>query len=70
MLFKKRKRNYKFEEILKAFAPYKKDYAIQIKQNNADIELNIESLIKPSKPPKRTPTSLKTSKTEEKIKAD
>ena len=69
MLFKKKKR-YEFEKILEAFKPYKKDYAIIIEQEDAKISVNIESLIKPSKPPKRACTSLKSGKTNEKEKAD
>ena len=65
MLFKnkKEKPKYNFEKILNAFSKYKKDYSITYEQNGADISVKIESLIKPSKPPKRAPTSLETSKT-------
>ena len=59
-MFKNKK--YQFEKILDAFKKYQKDYCIKLEQNGADISVLIESKIKPSKPPKRTPTSLETSK--------
>lgn len=52
-LFKKKKKKLQFEKILEKFKAYKKDYAIHYTQSSEDYSIEIESLIKPSKPPKR-----------------
>ena len=53
MLFKKKKRKLQFENLLERFKPFKKDYAIKYTQTSEDYNIQIESLVKPSKPPKR-----------------
>ena len=53
MLFKRKKKKLQFEKILDNFKAYKKDYAIKYTQTSEDYTLEIESLIKPSKPPKK-----------------
>lgn len=53
MLFKKKKKKLQFEDLLERFKPFKKDYAIKYSQTSEDYSLEIESLIKPSKPPKK-----------------
>jgi hypothetical protein len=65
MFFKKKIKKYQFEKILDRFKPYKKDYALIYEQENDNISVKIESLIKPSKPPKRATMSLKTSEKKE-----
>lgn len=59
-MFRKKKKMMQFEKILERFKPYKKDYAIKYVQTSEDYSIEIESLIKPHKPPK---TNVKEDKT-------
>lgn len=54
MFFKKKKKSLQFEKLLERFKPYAKNYALKYTQTSEDYNLQIESLVKPSKPPKRT----------------